>query len=94
MRRTAQQEAVEEESVRRCVAKEGARRREVRELKQTPEFISTEELSVKWRRLYHTAIYNLVGREVMEVVGETRATKSDKVSGISLQSRRESREWR
>jgi len=54
--------------VRRCVAEEMARRLGARELRQTPEFISIDEFSVSGRRLYHTAICNLVEREIMGVV--------------------------
>ncbi len=39
-----------------------------REANETPEFIGLDEFSVKRRRLYHTAICDLVKREVMEVV--------------------------
>jgi transposase len=39
-----------------------------REVIETPQFIGLDEFSVRGRRLYHTAICNLVEREVMEVV--------------------------
>ena len=68
VRRTAQKEMVGEGLVRRCVAEEIERRLGARELGQTPEFIGIDEFSVRGRRLYHTAICNLVGGEVMEVV--------------------------
>ena len=68
VKRTAQKEEVGEGLVRRCVAEEIGRRLGVRETKQSPEFIGLDEFSVSGRRLYHTAICNLVEREVMEVV--------------------------
>jgi len=68
VRRTAQKEKVGEGLVRRCVAEEIGRRLGVRETGQTPEFMGIDEFSVRGRRLYHTAICNLVEREVMEVV--------------------------
>ena len=39
-----------------------------REVEEVPEFIGLDEFSVSGRRLYHTAICNLVKGEVMEVV--------------------------
>ncbi len=68
VRRTAQKEQVGEGLVRRCVAEEIGRRLGSREATETPEFIGLDEFSVKRRRLYHTAICELVKREVMEVV--------------------------
>jgi len=68
VRRIAQKEAVGEGLVRRCVAEEIGRRLGARGLEQTPEFIGIDEFSVRGRRLYHTAICNLVGKEVMGVV--------------------------
>jgi transposase len=68
VRRTAQKEMVGEALVRRCVAEEIGKRLEAKGVKETPEFIGLDEFSVRGRRLYHTAICNLVGREVMEVV--------------------------
>jgi len=67
VKRTAQKEGVGEGLVRRCVTEEigkrlGARKAEI------PEFIGMDEFSVSGRRLYHTAICNLVKGEVMEVV--------------------------
>jgi len=41
---------------------------EARGVEETPEFIGLDEFSVRRRRLYHTAICNLVEGEVMEVV--------------------------
>ena len=67
VRRTARKEIVGEGLVRRCVAEEIGRRLEAKGAKETPEFIGLDEFSVR-RRLYHTAICNLVEREVMEVV--------------------------
>jgi len=68
VRRTAQKEKVGEGLVRRCVAEEIGRRLGAREVTEPPEFIGLDEFSVKGRRLYHTAICNLVKGEVMEVV--------------------------
>jgi transposase len=68
VRRTAQKERVGEGLVRRCVAEEIGARLEVKEVEETPEFIGLDEFSVSGRRLYHTAICNLVKREIMEVV--------------------------
>ena len=68
VRRTAQKEMAGEGLVRRCVAEEIERRLEAKGAKETPEFIGLDEFSVRGRRLYHTAICNLVGGEVMEVV--------------------------
>ncbi len=68
MRRTTQKERVGEGLVRRCVAEEIGRRLGAREVTETPEFIGLDEFSVSGRRLYHTAICNLVKGEVMEVV--------------------------
>jgi len=68
VRRTARKEKVGEGLVRRCVAEEIGKRLEAKGAKETPEFIGLDEFSVSGRRLYHTAICNLVKREVMEVV--------------------------
>ena len=68
VRRTAQKEKVGEGLVRRCVAEEIGRIVEAKGVEETPEFIGLDEFSVKGRRLYHTAICNLVKRAVMEVV--------------------------
>jgi len=68
VKRTAEKEKVGEGLVRRCVAEEIGRRLGAREAAETPEFIGLDEFSVKRRRLYHTAICNLVKGEVMEVV--------------------------
>jgi transposase len=68
VRRTAQKERVGEGLVRRCVAEEIGRVLGARETQETPEFMGLDEYSVSGRRLYHTAICNLVDREVMEVV--------------------------
>jgi len=54
--------------VRRCVAEEIGRRLGAREATEIPEFIGLDEFSVSGRRLYHTAICNLVKGEVMEVI--------------------------
>jgi transposase len=68
VKRTAQKERVGEGLVRRCVAEEIGRMLGTREARETPEFMALDEYSVSGRRLYHTAICNLVDREVMEVV--------------------------
>ncbi len=68
VRRTARKEKVGEGLVRRCVTEEIGRRLGAREVTETPEFIGLDEFSVSGRCLYHTAICNLVKREVMEVV--------------------------
>jgi transposase len=68
VRRVARKEKVGEGLVRRCVAEEICKRLEAREVTETPEFIGLDEFSVSGRRLYHTAICNLVKGEVMEVV--------------------------
>ena len=68
VRRTARKERVGEGLVRRCVTEEIGRRLRGREAKETPEFMGLDEYSVSGRRLYHTAICNLVDGEVMEVV--------------------------
>jgi transposase len=68
VRRTARKERVGEGLVRRCVTEEVGTRLEVKGVEETPEFIGLDEFSVRGRRLYHTAICNLVERAVMEVV--------------------------
>ena len=68
VRRTAHKEKVGAGLVRRCVAEEIGRRLGAREVTETPELIWLDEFSVSGRRLYHTAICNLVKGEVMEVV--------------------------
>ncbi|TRZ95223.1 MAG: ISL3 family transposase [Dehalococcoidia bacterium] len=68
VRRTAQKEIVGEGLVRRCVAEEIGKRLEAKGVKETPKFIGLDEFSVRGRRLYHTAICNLVEGEVMEEV--------------------------
>jgi len=68
VRRTARKEKVGEGLVRRCVTEEVGRIVEPKGVKETPAFIGLDEFSVRRRRLYHTAICNLVEGEVMEVV--------------------------
>lgn len=68
VRRTARKEKVGEGLVRRCVTEEIGKRLGAREVEEVPEFIGLDEFSVSGRRLYHTAICNLVKGEVMEVV--------------------------
>lgn len=88
VRRVAQKEAVGEGLVRRCVAEEVARRLRARDLRQTPEFIGIDEFSVSGRRLYHTAICNLVGKEVMGVVeGQGQRKVEEYLDSISQPER-------
>jgi transposase len=68
VRRTARKERVGEGLVRRCVAEEVGTRLKAKGTEETPEFIGLDEFSVRGRRLYHTAICNLVEGAVMEVV--------------------------
>jgi len=68
VRRTAGKEKVGEGLVRRCVAEEIGKRLGAREVEEIPQFMGLDEFSVSGRRLYHTAICNLVKGEVMEVV--------------------------
>ena len=94
VRRTAQKEMVGEGLVRRCVAEEIGRRLEATGAKDTPEFIGLDEFSVRGRRLYHTAICNLLEREVMEVVegqGQQRVAEyldklvePERVKGVAM----------
>lgn len=94
VRRTAQKERVGEGLVRRCVAEGIGRILEVRGVKETPQCIGLDEFSVRGRRLYHTAICNLVEREVMEVVegqGRVRVeeyldklSEPEKVKGVAM----------
>ena len=65
MRRIAQKERVEEGLVRRCLAEEIGKRVEAKGAKETPEFIGLDGFPVSGRRLYHTAICNLVKAEVI-----------------------------
>ncbi len=68
VKRVAQKEQAGEGLVRRCVAEEVGRRLGTKGITEAPEFIGLDEFSVRGRRLYHTAICNLVDREVMEVI--------------------------
>ena len=68
VKRVAWKEQVGEGLVRRCVAEEIGRRFGAREMAEMPEFVGLDEFSVRGRRLYHTAICDLVKGEVMEVV--------------------------
>ncbi len=69
VKRTARKERVGEGLVRRCGRlRRLGKRLEANGAKQTPQFIGLDEFSVRGRRLYHTAICNLVEGEVMEVV--------------------------
>ena len=94
VRRTAQKEKVGEGLVRRCVAEEIGRRLEAKGATETPQFIGLDEFSVSGRRLYHTAICNLVKGEVMEVVegqGQQKVEEyldslpdSERVKGVAM----------
>ena len=94
VKRTAQKEEVSEGLVRRCVAEEIGKRLGAREVEEIPEFIGLDEFSVRGRRLYHTAICNLVKGEVMEVVeGQGRQKveeyldklpQPDRVRGVAM----------
>jgi len=68
VKRVAWKEQVGEGLVRRCVAEEIGRKLGARQPGETPELIGLDEFSVRRRRLYHTAICDLVKGEVMEVV--------------------------
>jgi len=84
VRRTARKEKVGEGLVRRCVAEEIGRELGAREGQETPEFIGLDEFSVRRRRLYHTAICNLVKGEVMEVIeGQGRQRVEEYLDSIS-----------
>ena len=50
------------------MAEEIGKRLEAKGAKETPEFMGLDEFSVRRRRLYHTAICNLVEGEVLGVV--------------------------
>ena len=80
VRRTAQKEKVGEGLVRRCVAEEVGRILKAKGVEETPEFIGLDEFSVRRRRLYHTAICNLVRGSNGGGRG-TGATKGRRVSG-------------
>ena len=83
VRRTAGKEKVGEGLVRRCVAEGIGRMLKVGEVTETPEFIGLDEFSVSGRRLYHTAICDLVKREVMEVVeGQGRQRVEEYLDGL------------
>lgn len=78
VKRTAQKEKVGEGLVRRCITEEIGRRLEAKGVEETPEFVGLDEFSVKGRRLFHTAICDLVGKEVMGIVegqGKRRVEK-------------------
>jgi len=70
--------------VRRCVAEGIGRRLKVGEVTEAPEFIGLDEFSVNGRRLYHTAICDLLKREVMEVVeGQGRQRVEEYLDSLS-----------
>jgi transposase len=68
VRGVAEKEGVGEGLVRRCVAEEIGRRLGKTAQRQAPEFMGLDEFSVSGRRLFNTAICDLVNGEVMEVV--------------------------
>ncbi len=83
VKRVAQKEQAGEGLVRRCVAEEIGRRIGIKGITQTPEFIGLDEFSVSGRRLYHTAICDLVGKEVMEVIeGHGRQKVEDYLNSL------------
>jgi len=94
VRTVAQKERVGEGLVRRCVAEEIGRKLEAGGVRETPELIGLDEFSVSGRRLYHTAICNLVDKEIMEVVeGQGRQKvqeyldklpRPEKVQGVAM----------
>ena len=88
VRRTAQKEQVSEGLVRRSVAEEIGKGLGTREATETPEFIGLDEFSVRGRRLYHTAICNLVKGEVMEVVEGQGRQKVEEYLDSLLQPQR------
>ncbi len=67
IKRTAEKEQVGEGLVRRCVAEGIGKMLGARKRVETPEFIGLDEYSAR-KGLYHTAICDLVQREIMEVV--------------------------
>jgi len=64
--RTAQKEKVGEGLVGRRLVEEIGRRLEAKGVEETPAFVGLHEFSVRRRRLYHTAICNLVKGEITE----------------------------
>ncbi len=74
--------------MRRCVAEEIGRRLGARGVTETPEFIGLDEFSVSGRRLYHTAICDLVKGEVMEVVEGQGRQKVEEYLGSLLDPER------
>lgn len=66
--RVARKEGVGEGLVRRCVTEEIGKMLEAKGARETPEIIGLDEFSVRRRRLYNTAICDLVNRKVMDVV--------------------------
>lgn len=94
VKRVAQKEGVGEGLVRRCVAEEIGKMLEAKGMGKTPELIGLDEFSVRKKRLYHTAICDLVNREVMEVVeGQgrqrveeylNRLTEPEKVKAVAM----------
>ena len=84
VKRTASEEKAGEGLVRRCVAEEIKRVLGGKGKTETPEFMGLDEFSVRGRRLYHTAICNLVEGEVMEVVeGQGHKKVEDYLSSLS-----------
>jgi transposase len=66
--RVARKEGVGEGLVRRCVTEGIGEMLEAKGTRETPEIIGLDEFSVRRRRLYNTAICDLVNSEVMDVV--------------------------
>jgi len=88
VRRVAHKERVGEGLVRSCVAEEIRKVLEARGAKETPEFMGLDEFSVRRRHLYHTAICDLVGGGVMEVVEGQGKQKIEEYLGKLLEPER------
>lgn len=83
VKRVARKEQVGEGLVRRSVTEEVGRSLRSKWLTGTPEFIGLDEFSVRKRRLYHTAICDLVQGEVMEVAeGQGRRKVEDYLDSL------------
>jgi transposase len=94
VRRTARKEKVGEGLVRKCVTEEIGKVVKTKVVRETPEFIGLDEFAVRGRRLYHTAVCNLVDGEVMEILegqGRQKVEKyldklpqPEKVRGVAM----------
>lgn len=64
------------------------RRLGAKEVRETPEFMGLDEFSVRRRRLYHTALCDLVNREVMAVIeGQGKKGVEDYLNSLSQPQR-------